>query len=145
MTCACCAANGDHNPNDNTLQTFDALYFKSGYFNDASLLRPQNLIGVHPNLTMHPLQNLSLDGGADWFWRYSRNDAVYAVPGQVAVPALQNSPNYIGLALDVNLTWQIQRHLSLQASYVHFSTGTYIHDAGGHDVNYASTTLSFVF
>lgn len=139
------AASGDHDPNDNTLGTFDALFFKSGYFNDASLLRPQNIIGVHPNLTIQPLRNVSVDGGADWFWRYSRNDAVYAVPGNIAVPALKNASSYVGLALDVNLTWQIQRHVSLQASYVHFSTGGYLQEAGGHDVNYVSTTLSFLF
>jgi len=31
------ATSGDNNPNDGRLGTFDALYFKSGYFNDASL------------------------------------------------------------------------------------------------------------
>ena len=32
------------------MDTFNALYFKSGDFNDASVLRPQNLIDLHPNL-----------------------------------------------------------------------------------------------
>ena len=137
--------SGNHNPSDGQLETFDALYFKSGYFNDASLIRPQNIIGVHPNFTVKPARTVSVDGGADWFWRYSQNDAVYAVPGFVAVPALKTASSYVGTALDVNLTWQIQRHVSLQASYVHFFTGSYIHEAGGHDVNYVSTTLDFVF
>ncbi len=52
---------------------------------------------------------------------------------------------YIGTALDVNLQWQIQRHLTFGASYVHFFTGSYVHRAGGKDVNYVSTTLSFIF
>jgi hypothetical protein len=137
--------SGDHNPNDGRLETFDALYFKSGYFNDASLIRPQNIIGVHPNLALKPSRTVSVDGGADWFWRYSRNDAVYAVPGFIAVPALKTASSFVGTAVDVNLTWQIQRHVSLQASYVHFLTGSYIHQAGGHDVDYVSTTLSFLF
>jgi hypothetical protein len=137
--------SGDHDPNDGRLETFDALYFKSGYFNDASLIRPQNIIGVHPNLALKLSRTVSVDDGADWFWRYSRNDAVYAVPGFIAVPALKTASSFVGTALDVNLTWQIQRHVSLQASYVHFFTGSYIHEAGGHDVDYVSTTLSFVF
>ena len=137
--------SGNDNPNGGNLGTFDALYFKSGYFNDASLIRPQNIIGVHPNLAVQPARNVSVDGGADWFWRYSRDDAVYAVPGFIAVPAIKTASSYVGTALDVNLTWQIQRHVSLQASYVHFFTGSYIHEAGGHDVDYVSTTLSFLF
>jgi len=126
-------------------ETFDALYFKSGYFNDASLLRPQNIIDVHPNAGLKFTRTLSADGGADVFWRYSKNDAVYGVPGNIAIPALENASSYVGTALDVNLTWQIQRHVSFQASYVHFFTGSYIHEAGGSDVNYVSTTLDFLF
>jgi hypothetical protein len=137
--------SGDHNPNNGRMETFDALYFKSGYFNDASLIRPQNVIGVHPNLELKPSQTVTVDGGANWFWRYSQNDAVYAVPGFVSVPALKTASSYVGTALDVNLTWQLQRHVSFQASYVHFFTGDYIHAAGGHDVDYVSTTIDFLF
>ena len=137
--------SGNHDPNNGRLETFDALYFKSGYFNDASLIRPQNIIGVHPNLTLKPLRTVTVDGGANWFWRYSQNDAVYAVPGFVAVPALKTASSYVGTALDVNLTWQIQRHISFQASYVHFFTGSYIQEAGGHDLDYVSATLDFLF
>ena len=138
-------ASGDHDRNDGRLETFNPLFFKSGYFNDASLIRPANIIGLHPNLTLQLSKGISADGGADWFWRYSRNDAVYGVPGFISVPALANAPSYIGAALDVNLNWQIQRHISLQASYVHFLTGSYVHQAGGSDVNYFSTTFTFLF
>ena len=125
--------------------TFDALFFKSGYFNDASLLSPENIIDVHPNVSIRPAPTISVDGGADCFWRYSRNDAVYAVPGFVAIPASSTGSSYVGTALDLNLNWQIQRHLIFQASYVHFFTGDYVHQAGGKDVDYLSTTISFIF
>jgi hypothetical protein len=139
------AASGDHNPNDGRLETFDALFFKSGYFNDASLIRPQNIVSVHPNLTVHPLPKVTIDNGANPFWRYTRNDAVYAVPGFVEIPALRNAAGYIGTAFDINVNWQLQRHVSVQASYVHFLTASYVHQAGGKDVNYFSTTITFLF
>jgi hypothetical protein len=138
-------ASGDSNPNNGQQGTFDALYFKSGYFNDASLIRPQNIIDVHPNFSAELTKSISVDGGADVFWRYSRNDAVYAVPGFVAVPALKTESAYVGTALDINVEWHVQRHLSLLASFVHFCSGNYIQAAGGHDVNYVSTTMSFLF
>jgi len=137
--------SGDDNPNDGHLGTFDALFFKSGYFNDASLIRPQNIISVHPNFTVQPLPKVTVDGGASPFWRYSRNDAVYAVPGFVEIPALHNASSYVGTAFDANLTWQLQRHVNVQASYVHFLAGSYVHQAGGSDVDYFSTTITFLF
>ncbi|MGA9135579.1 MAG: alginate export family protein, partial [Candidatus Sulfotelmatobacter sp.] len=105
----------------------------------------QNIIDVHPNAGLKFTRTLSADGGADVFWRYSKNDAVYGVPGNIAIPASSTASSYVGTALDVNLTWQIQRHVSFQASYVHFFTGSYIHEAGGSDVNYVSATLDFLF
>src|SRR5712671_4885839 len=101
--------SGDHDPKNGQLETFDALSFKSGYFNDASLIRPQNIISVHPNFTVQPLPKVTVDGGASPFWRYSRDDAVYAVPGFVEIPALRNASSYIGTAFDINVTWQLRR------------------------------------
>jgi hypothetical protein len=136
-------ASGDRN--DGHQGTFDALFFKSGYFNDASLIRPANIIDVHPNIGANLTRAVSVNGGGDVFWRYSRNDAIYAPPGFVSVPALHTASSYVGTAVDVNLEWRVQRHLSFLASYVHFFSGDYIHAAGGRDVNYVSTTMSFLF
>jgi hypothetical protein len=128
-----------------TQQTFDALFFKSGYFNDAGLIRPQNIIDVHPNLTANITRTLSVNGGVDVFWRYSNDDAVYAVPGFVAIPPVESSSRYVGTAADLNVEWRLQRHVTLSASYVHFFAGSSARQAGGKDVNYVSTTLSFLF
>jgi len=137
--------SGDQNSNDGPLGTFDALFFKSGYFNDASAIRPQNIMSVHPTITVKPSKTLSVDGGVSPFWRYTRNDAVYGVPGFISIPAIKTASNYVATACDVNFTWQPQRHVAVQASYVHFFTGSYVDQAGGKDVNYVSTTLSFLF
>jgi hypothetical protein len=67
------------------------------------------------------------------------------VPGFIEIPAIPNAPNYVATAVDLNLTWKIQRHVTFQASYVHFFTGDYVHAAGGRDVDYVSTTLTFIF
>lgn len=127
------------------LGTFNPLFFKSGYFNDASLIRPANLIDVHPNLTLNLTHALSVNGGADVFWRYSLNDAIYAPPGNVEIPASHAGSAYAATSLDVNLEWHIQRHLTLSASYVHFFAGAYVRAAGGDSVDFVSTTLSFLF
>jgi len=138
-------ASGNRNPNGGTQGTFDALYFKSGYFNDASLVRPENIIDVHPNLSAKLSQSVTVDGGIDVFWRYSRNDAIYAPPGFIAIPAINTGSSYVGTALDVNFQWHIQKHITFQASYVRFIAGNYLHEAGGGDMNYVSATMTFLF
>lgn len=137
--------SGDREESHHRLETFDALFFKSGYFNDASLIRPQNIIDVHPNLALHFTKSVSADGGVDVFWRYSKSDAVYAVPGFVALPADNRGSAYVGTALDANFQWQLDRHLIAQASYVHFFVGDYPERAMADDVDYGSTTLTFIF
>jgi hypothetical protein len=137
--------SGDRDPGHGRQETFDALFFKAPYFDDASLLSPQNVIDLHPNLGFKPSPQLELDGGTDWFWRFSRNDAIYSAPGPVSIAALRGAPAYVGTAWDLNLHWQMQRHLSLQMSYVYFNSGRYVLSAGGHNVSYLSATLDFVF
>jgi hypothetical protein len=96
---------------------------------------------VHPNIAVNPTRSVSIDGGDDVVWRCSRDDAIYGPPGFIALPALKT----VGTAVDVNLEWQIHKHVSFLASYVHFFSGEYIHAAGGHDVDDVSTTIDFVF
>ena len=137
--------SGSRDLHDGQQGTFNPLYPNPGYFNDASLIRPSNLIDVHPYATARFTPTLSADGGVGVFWRYSTSDAIYEPSGHIAIPALETSPAYVATAIDVNLTWQIQRHLTFQASYVHFFTGSYVQQAGGRDVDYVSTTLAFLF
>lgn len=128
-----------------TQRTFDALFFKSGYFNDASLIRPQNIIDLHPNLTANLTSKICVTGGVDIFWRYSTDDAVYAVPGFTAIPPVKSSSRYVGTAADLNAEWRLQRHITFSASYVRFFVSSSTRQAGGRDVNYFSTTFSFLF
>ena len=43
------------------------------------------------------------------------------------------------------MQWQITRHMSWIASYVHFFTGNYVRQAQGGDVNYAGTWVSLIW
>ena len=138
-------ASGDRNPSDGRQETFDPLFFKSGYFNDASLLRPSNIIDLHPSLTVHPASALEISGGVDVFWRYSSRDAIYDPPGFIQIPVTDNRSRYLGTALDVNVSWRLQRHALLSASYVYFFTGNYVASAGGTSTGFFSATLSLQF
>ena len=138
-------ASGSSNARDGQQGTFDALYPNPDYFNDASLIRPANLIDVHPYLSANFTRTVSANGGADVFWRYSTSDAIYSPSGNIEIPALRTGTAYVATALDANVQWNIERHLTFNAAFVHFFTGSYVHAAEGGDVNYVATTLTFLF
>ena len=145
LGCKVDVISGDGSSTDGRQGTFNALYPNPSYFNDAKMIRPANLIDIHPTVSLSPTRDISINGGVDFFWRYSRNDGVYAPSGAIAIPALSNEPAYLATALDINLGWNIQRHVTLLASYVHFYNGDYVRAAGGSDGDYVSATLSFIF
>jgi hypothetical protein len=59
-------ASGDPNHGAHSrFGTFDPLFYKAGYFSDASLIRPGNIIDIHPLVEMRPRDNLLLTFGSD--------------------------------------------------------------------------------
>ena len=138
-------ASGNTNKKDGTFGTFDALFFKSGYFNDASLYRPANLMDIHPSLQVTPGPSVVLGVASDILGRYSVNDGIYAPAGNIVLQPNGHGSHYLGTTSELTAEWKVNRHLTLSAAYVHFFGGSYVSEVGGHDVNYFSTTFSFLF
>jgi hypothetical protein len=138
-------ASGDTGHNGGgSLGTFNPLFFKAGFFNDASLIRPSNIIDVHPTLQIQPRDNLLVTIGSETLWRYSTNDGVYGPAGNLELPVGTGS-RYIDTTAEISAQWEINRHLSLIGSYVHFFGSDYIHNARGHDVDFLGVWLTFTF
>jgi hypothetical protein len=126
------------------LGTFNPLYFKSGYFNDASVIRPSNLIDVHPTLQLLPADNLLITLGSDVLWRYTTEDAIYNPGGKIIIPPGGSSP-YVATTAEVSVQWQIDRHLTWIGSYTHYFTGDAVKGLGGKDIDFFGTWISFVW
>jgi hypothetical protein len=137
-------ASGDTKRGDTTVGTFNALYFKAGYFNDASLIRPANLYDVHPNLQVEPNKKTTLTFGSDAVWRYSNQDAIYGPPGNIVLPAGLGG-SYVGTTAEAAIQYQLDRPAVLAASYVHMFTRRYVSMAGGDDVNYFGTWITYLW
>jgi hypothetical protein len=127
-----------------SLGTFNPLFFKAGFFNDASLIRPSNIIDMHPTLQLQPRDNLLLTLGSETLWRYTTNDGVYGPAGNLELPVGAGS-RYIAATAEISTQWEINRHLNLIGSYAHFFDGGYIHNARGHDVDFVGAWLTFTF
>ena len=138
-------ASGDRHPHDGTLGTFDPLFFKSGYFNGASLYRPSNLVDVHPTLQVKPCETVVLGLGSDVLWRYTVNDGIYSPPGALVLKPNGHGSHYLGTTAEATAEWRINRHLTVDLEYVYFFGGGYVRAAKGSDVTFFSATTSFLF
>jgi hypothetical protein len=97
-------------------------------------------------LELKPIEQLKLSLDWDFFWRESTRDAIYGNGVNVVVPAGASRDRYVGNQVQVLAEWQLQRHLTFNAAYAHFSAGDFLKaSTPGKDVDYASAWLAFKF
>jgi len=137
-------ASGDSNKKDGKLETFNPLFFKANYFNDAAFFRPANLADIHASLQMQPREDLTITFGSDFIWKHTKQDAIYATTGRVLLPA-SDASKYVGTALEAAAQWKVNRHVVATASYVHMYTGSQVDKASGGDIDYLATWVSFIW
>jgi hypothetical protein len=137
-------ASGDKDAGDKKLGSFNPLFFKAAYFNDAALLRPVNIIDLHMSLQLHPTQTLTATFGSDAVWRHSKQDGIYSSNGSISLPAI-SGPSYVGTTAEAALQWEASRHSNFTISYVHMFTGRYVDEAGGGDIDFLGTWYSYLW
>lgn len=139
-------ASGDRNTNDGKLNTFNALFPKGKYFGEAELLGPYNIIAIQPSIKLKLRENLSLVNYYSLFWRESRRDGIYGVPGNLIRPGNANQARYIGSHTDTEFEWEINRTLTFTAAYLHFFSGKFLKQTGpSRDVNFVSAGITYKF
>jgi hypothetical protein len=132
-------ASGDRNASDHRLGTFNAMYPKSAYFSEASLLAPANLMDVQPTLTLTPRANVSTELGVQLAWKHQRSDAIYTTPAPLsAVPGTAGTPRRIGQQYKWETTWQASNHWTWKGQLAWFEAGPGLRAAGGRDTLFAS-------
>jgi hypothetical protein len=144
------ASGGSHqHPGD----AFDQL-FPSGHdqFGVIDAIGRQNIIDVHPGVTLNLLENkpgaqrLTLLTQYRQFWRESDQDAVYTSSGSILRASGGSGASAIGGEVDVQLNWQLNRYLSAYAGYGHFFHGEFISQTGPHkDIDFAYSGVTFTF
>ena len=139
-------ASGDRDPRRRGLQTFNALFPKGAYFNEASLIGPANFFDVHPSLTLHLTEQVKVTADWDFFWRASVRDGVYGNAVNLVRSGQDSRARYIGSAATVEAEWEASRHVTLTADYTHFLAGSFLRQSGpGHDVDFIATWVTYKF
>lgn len=123
-------ASGDRDPGDGRLGTFNPLFPKAKYFGDLSPIGPRNIVNVHPSIDFSPGSGVRVELAASRFWRESRGDGAYDVPGQLIRPAGASRARHIGDQFEISATWQASDIFSLSGSLSAFRPGPFIRETG---------------
>ena len=136
-------ASGSADPAHRFNQLFPPQYLHLGHM---YLFGRENIIDLHPGLTLNLTDDLTLTAAEHMFWRQNTGDAAYDLNGHVVRAADGSHAAWIGNEFDITLFWQINRHLSAYTGYAHFFTGSFLEQTGAHadqDFFYASMTFTF--
>jgi hypothetical protein len=139
-------ASGDEDRSNRNLQTFNPLFPKGAYFSEAGLIGPANFIDLNPCLDLHPTERITLIFDWDFFWRESTRDGLYNNAVALVRSGGTSSASYIGSMPQVQLLWDVDRHLSFVAIYGHFLAGRFLRESDpGEDLDYITTWLTYKF
>lgn len=120
--------SGDKKDGDGSLQTFNPLYPKGGYFGFSPQIGPVNLIDIHPYATMDLLPQLKMQVDVVFNWRYSLQDGVYRPSGSLNLKGSSSDERYIGTAYLANFTYSVNKFISVVSGIQYFKTGAFIDD-----------------
>lgn len=123
-------ASGDRSPGDHRLGTFNALFPKGKYFGELSPIGPYNIVNLQPGITFALRPQLRLGVAGTLYWRQSRGDGVYDMPGHLLRRGSARDARFIGWETELSLEWQATRELSLSGSVSSFRPGAFIRQTG---------------
>ncbi len=139
------AISGDHDLTDQTLGTFNPLFPKLPYFSEANLAAPSNLIDIQPNVTLSLSPKLDVSIAWNPLWKQAEADSFYVPPFNPATGTSGGSGRFIGQQISTTIEWQVSDHLNLSGTYVHYSPGQRIRDAGGRSGDFFAASAQWLF
>lgn len=138
--------SGDADPDDTRLGTFNPLFPRGKYFAAQSPVGPRNLIHLQPSATVHPHGDLALSLTGIGYWRESRGDGIYNIPGILVRRGRGSEARFIGKQVELAAAWQATAELNLSASVSAFAPGAFIRDTGpAQTIRVAGAAANFRF
>jgi hypothetical protein len=138
-------ASGDHG--GSKFGTFNPLFPKGAYFNEASLIGPANLMDLQPGVKYSLSKTVKVTTSCDFVWRESLEDGVYGVALNLQVPPGTSQDRFVGTFPSAALAWQATRHLNLTLNYVAYLFGGFVTQSrpNQQDGHYVSAVATFRF
>ncbi|MDB5200864.1 MAG: hypothetical protein JWQ27_273 [Ferruginibacter sp.] len=138
--------SGDKNYGDGALNSFNPLFPRGAYFGLAALIGPSNLADIHPSLSLELSKTIDLSFDYDVFWRFSRNDGIYAPNVSLIYSGKNTGRKFIGQQYSSELSWAPNNFLYFRAELTWFKTGAYLKAVGpGKNIFFTGFTTQLKF
>jgi hypothetical protein len=122
--------SGDRHAGDNRVGTFSALFPKGKYFGELSPVGPTNIVSVNPRVATSFGGGVSASLASMAYWRQSRADGVYDIPGNLIRAPGTARARFIGKEVEATLAWQATPELELSTSLSAFDAGGFLRGTG---------------
>lgn len=139
------AGSGDSNPADDRLETFNPLFPRGAYFNEAGLTSWSNLRASRASLGFSPAKGLALEVSYTQRDRATADDAIYLQPMQALAASAPHSAKAVSDTLQLDASFQATRNIRLQAQIARQDAGAAVKAAGGRDTDFAMLILQYRF
>lgn len=139
------AGSGDKDPHDGTVGTYNGLFPKLAYFNQAGLIGASNVIDIQPSLTLHPAASVRLTLACDFIWRETTNDAVYTSVGIPVAGTAGQPGKYSSSQISLDIFWQASRHVAVNAGVVYVDESKLLRAVGGHNTSFIYLAAGYTF
>ena len=121
-------ASGDRDPRDKNLNTFAPPFPRGQYFGAIAANGPYNIQGFRPSIRFSLPHRLIVGFGNFWFWRQSRADGLYNVPGVLIRTGRQSRAWFIGNQPEVEALWQMNAYSRFELSVGFFIAGRFLRE-----------------
>jgi hypothetical protein len=139
--------SGDKKIEDGKLQTFNPLFPRGAYFGLAALIGPANLYDLHPSV-LFDLWKQKLNWSVDYdiFWRYSKEDGIYAPNTALIYPAGNTADAFVGQQFSTDISYSPNAFLYFRLELTLFKPGAYLKKVStGKDLVFAGVTVQLKF
>lgn len=124
-------ASGDKDPLDAKLNTFDQLFpLGHAYLGYIDLVGRQNIVDLSQGLSFKPGSPFTIRLAGHFFWRASRNDALYNAGGGIVRNGDPTLPRRVGSEIDWTFQYRMNRHTVVTFGYSHFFPGPFMMKSG---------------
>jgi hypothetical protein len=138
--------SGDKYYGDNKLQTFNPLFPRGGYFGLAAIIGPSNLFDIHPSISFKITPTLNWNTDYDIFWRYSRNDGLYAPSTLIIYSGKNTISKQVGQQLSSDIVYMPHPSLYLRGEITWFLAGDYLKEvSAGKNMFFGGITVQLRF
>lgn len=139
------AISGDGNLRDRKLGTFNPLFPKLPYFSEANLVGPANLLDIQPNITLTLLPQVKMTVGWNPIWKQTTADAFYGPAVTPVARTAGGAGRYLGQQISTSVEWSPAGNLTLGGTFVSYTPGERIKQAGGVAGSFAAGWATVTF